>query len=47
MTEGTPTREHFPTTHATWLSERVGVANDEVARHVMEQWPTTRDRVRH
>ena len=38
MTEGTPTREHFPTTHATWLSERVGVANDEVARHVMERY---------
>ncbi len=38
MTEGTPAREHFPTTHATWLSERVGVANDEVARHVMERY---------
>jgi len=31
-------RDHFPTTHATWLSERVGVANDEVARHVMERY---------
>jgi len=38
MTEGTSTRDHFPTTHATWLSERVGVANDEVARHVMERY---------
>jgi len=34
----TMTRDHFPTTHATWLSERVGVANDEVARHVMERY---------
>ena len=30
--------DHFPTTHATWLSDRVGVANDEVARHVMERY---------
>lgn len=30
--------DHFPTTHATWLSERIGVANDEVARHVMERY---------
>jgi DNA-directed RNA polymerase specialized sigma24 family protein len=32
------TRDHFPTTHQTWLSERVGVANDEVARHVMQRY---------
>lgn len=32
-----PAHDHFPTTHATWLSERIGVANDEVARHVMER----------
>jgi DNA-directed RNA polymerase specialized sigma24 family protein len=38
MTEGMPTRDHFPTTHATWLSDRVGVANDEVARHIMERY---------
>ncbi len=38
MTDGTRMRDHFPTTHATWLSERVGVANDEVARHVMERY---------
>ncbi|MFM7052311.1 MAG: hypothetical protein ACKOYN_09290 [Planctomycetota bacterium] len=30
--------DHFPTTHATWLSERIGVANDQVARHVMERY---------
>lgn len=34
----TMTRDHFPTTHQTWLSERVGVANDEVARHVMQRY---------
>jgi len=32
------TRDHFPTTHQTWLSEHVGVANDEVARHVMQRY---------
>lgn len=32
------TRDHFPTTHQTWLSERVGVANDEVAVHVMARY---------
>lgn len=32
------TREHFPTTHQTWLSERIGVANDEVAQHVMQRY---------
>lgn len=38
MTESSRTHDHFPTTHATWLSDRVGVANDEVARHVMERY---------
>jgi len=32
------TRDHFPTTHQTWLSERIGVANDEVARAVMQRY---------
>lgn len=32
------TRDHFPTTHQTWLSERVGLANDAVAVHVMERY---------
>jgi len=32
------TRDHFPTTHQTWLSERIGVANDEVAQHVMRRY---------
>ena len=38
MTTRPPHREHFPTTHATWLSERIGVADSEVARHVMERY---------
>lgn len=32
------TRDHFPSTHETWLSERIGVANDEVARHIMQRY---------
>jgi len=32
------TRDHFPTTHQTWLSEHVGVANDEVAQHIMARY---------
>lgn len=38
MNSRQPARDHFPTTHATWISERVGMANDEVARHVMERY---------
>ena len=32
------TRDHFPTTHQTWLAEHIGSANSEVAVHVMERY---------
>jgi DNA-directed RNA polymerase specialized sigma24 family protein len=36
------TRDHFPSTHQTWLSDRIGVEDDrvsrEVAQHVMQRY---------
>lgn len=36
------TRDHFPTTHQTWLADRIGTADDEAARevvhHVMQRY---------